>query len=336
MRPGLAWLAFPSWLRPTVAPGLPIRWYGLMYLVAFLITWLLFRIAAREQQLTDDREQISRFFTWIVVGALLGGRLMFAFAFDDAALYLREPWRLVWPFENGRFTGIQGMSFHGGLVGAAAAIAGFCLSQKARFADWADVLAVSTPLGYTFGRIGNFINGELEGRVTTVPWGVVFETVPRYPRGEPWVEQVLEVTGVPVEAGALMVNLPRHPSQLYEALLEGLVLWLLLWFVIRPRRMFPGSATGTYIAGYGLARFMAEYFRATDETVGYLFSPGSTPVLPQITASAFHLTAGQIISLAMVASGVITFFVFRRIAPDEPTVETFDSGPEETRTIASD
>jgi phosphatidylglycerol:prolipoprotein diacylglycerol transferase len=294
-----------------------------MYLVAFLLTFLLFRREAERSGLTNDRDLVARFFTWIIVGALLGGRLLYVFAFDDALSYLRQPWLIVWPFSDGQFTGIRGMSYHGGLLGVVAGLAGFSLVHRVPVGDWADALAVSAPLGYTFGRLGNFINGELPGRVTTAAWGVIFPNVQRYPRGEPWVEHVLEETSAPVAAGAFMVNLPRHPSQLYEALLEGLLLWAILWFVIRPRRMFRGSATGIYIAGYGFARFVAEYFRATDETVGFVLAAGSAEALPQLTTSVLHLTLAQIISLGMIALGIAAFFVFRAIAPPEPTVETF-------------
>ena len=325
--PRLLWIAFPDWLTPTVAPGLPIRWYGLMYVVAFLSTFFLVRYEADRTRLTDDKEDVARFFTWVIMGALLGGRLLYVFAFGETAFYLRNPWLIVWPFSNGRFTGIQGMSYHGGLAGVVLGAIGFSLVHKVRFADWADALAVSAPLGYTFGRIGNFINGELPGRVTSVPWGVVFPNAQRYPRGEPWVERVLYETAVPVEAGELMVNLPRHPSQLYEALLEGVLLWVILWFVVRPRRMFPGSGASIYVIGYGLSRFVAEYFRATDETVGYIWTAGRAEPLPQLTTSALHLTAAQIISLGMVAVGLIAFVTFRLVAPDEATVETFERDP---------
>jgi phosphatidylglycerol:prolipoprotein diacylglycerol transferase len=121
-----------------------------------------------------------------------------------------------------------------------------------------------------------------------------------------------------------MVNLPRHPSQLYEGVLEGMVLWALLWFVFRPRRPFPGVIVALYVAGYGLARFLAEYFRATDEAVGFVVAIGDRTPLPQFTTSVLHLTAGQMISAAMFALGIVLFLVFRLLAAPQPIVETFD------------
>ena len=321
-----AYLEYPSWLSPQIAQGLPIRWYGVMYLIAFGVTFLLFRHEARRSGLTQDRDEIATFFYWVILGALLGGRLFYVFVFGDRSAYLQEPWRIVWPFTNGRFTGIQGMSYHGGLLGAIAGVVLFARVHRANLLDWGDTLAVAAPLGYTFGRIGNFINGELTGRVTTVSWGMIFPQVPRYPIDEPWVGDMVEQTDVPVPTGTFMVNLPRHPSQLYEAALEGLVLWLILWFVFRPRRLFPGAHIALYVVGYGLARFLAEYFRATDEVVGYLVALGDRPPLPQFTSSVLHLTEGQLISLAMVGAGLLLFIVLRLFAPQEQTVETFDAG----------
>jgi phosphatidylglycerol---prolipoprotein diacylglyceryl transferase len=295
-----------------------------MYLLAFLTAFLLFRYEARRSGLTHDRDQVATFFYWTILGALLGGRLFYVFVFGDAPLYFAKPWLIVWPFTDGRFTGIQGMSYHGGLIGAVVAVVGFAVVHRVSMLDWGDTLAVSAPLGYTFGRLGNFINGELAGRVTTVSWGIVFPQVPRYPIYEPWVPDIIAGAGLSLPEAAVMVNLPRHPSQLYEAFLEGIVLWLLLWFVFRPRRPFPGACIALYVTGYGLARFLAEYFRATDESVGYVVAWGAREPLPQLTTSVLHLTEGQIISLAMVAIGVMLLLVFRLIAPAVPVVETFD------------
>ncbi|MFW5683209.1 MAG: prolipoprotein diacylglyceryl transferase [Spirochaetota bacterium] len=320
----LAYLRYPEWLTPQIAEGLPIRWYGAMYLLAFATAFLLFRHEAKRSGLTQDHDEIATFFYWVILGALLGGRLFYVFVFGDTPTYLRAPWRIVWPFSEGRFTGIQGMSYHGGLLGAVAGVLLFARVRRVSILDWGDTLAVAAPLGYTFGRLGNFINGELTGRVTTVSWGMIFPQVPRFTIDETWVQDVVDQTGLPVEPGAFMVNLPRHPSQLYEAFLEGIVLWVILWFVFRPRKPFPGALIALYVTGYGLARFLAEYFRATDETVGYVLALGTQPQLPQFTTSVLHLTAGQVISLSMFGAGLVLFAILRLVAPAEGVVETFD------------
>ncbi|MFW5783507.1 MAG: prolipoprotein diacylglyceryl transferase [Spirochaetota bacterium] len=320
----LGFLEYPSWLSPQIAEGLPIRWYGVMYLLAFATTFLLFRLEARRSGLTHDRDEIATFFYWVILGALLGGRLFYVFAFGDTMHFLRRPWLIVWPFQDGRFTGIQGMSYHGGFLGAVLGVVLFSIVKRVNVLDWGDTLAVATPLGYTFGRVGNFINGELAGRVTTVSWGIVFPRSPRYSIEHGWVPDIVDATGLTIPDGTVMVNLPRHPSQLYEALLEGVVLWLILWFVFRPKRPFPGGMIALYVAGYGLARFLAEYFRATDESVGFVVSGGRQLALPQFTTSVVHLTAGQLISLGMLTFGLVLFLVFRLMAPPDPVVETFD------------
>ncbi len=319
----LAAFEYPQWLSPQVAPGIPIRWYGVMYLAAFMTTIGLFRHEARRTTLTRDGDQIASFFYWIILGALLGARVFYVFVYGDAAYFLEHPWLIFWPFRDGRFVGIQGMSYYGGLIGTVSAILVFALIHKVNLLDWGDTLAVAAPLGYTFGRIGNFINGELTGRVTTISWGMIFPQVQRFPVGEPWVTEVMGETGLTSPGAALMVNLPRHPSQLYEALLEGIVLWLILWFVFRPRRPFPGACIALYVSGYGIARFLAEYFRGFHEGVGYAVTLGTEPALPFFTTSVLHLTHGQLVSLGMVGAGVLLYVTFRIFAPEDPVVETF-------------
>jgi phosphatidylglycerol---prolipoprotein diacylglyceryl transferase len=319
----LAAIEYPQWLSPQVAPGIPIRWYGVMYLAAFMTTIGLFRHEARRTALTRDGDQIASFFYWIILGALLGARVFSVFVFGDAAYFLARPWLIFWPFRDGRFVGIQGMSYHGGLLGTTVAIVVFALIHKVNVLDWGDTLAVAAPLGYAFGRIGNFINGELAGRVTTVSWGVVFPQVERFPVSEPWVAEVMRQTGLSPPGAALMVNLPRHPSQLYEAALEGVVLWLILWLVFRPRRPFPGACIALYVSGYGIARFLAEYFRSIHGGAGYAVVLGPEPAPPYFTTSVLNLSSEQIVSAGMIAAGLLLYLVFRLIAPEEPVVETF-------------
>ena len=317
-------ISFPSWISPTVIPGLPIRWYGIMYLVAFGVTFVLFQHEMRRRGQVVDRNQVADFFFWTILGLLLGGRLLYVLAVDSSGEYLSRPWMVVWPFENGRFTGIQGMSYHGGLVGAAIAAVIYTRVRKLDTLDWGDTLAVSAPLGYMFGRFGNFINGELTGRVTTVPWGVLFPTARRYPAADPWVPGFAEAVGVPIYDPAQLVNLPRHPSQLYEALLEGVVLWLVLWFVFRKRRPFKGALVALYVAAYGIARLMAGYFRETNEAKGFVISLGESSMAPALVSHGLELSGGQVISLGMVAVGIALLVLFRLLHRPPLTVETFD------------
>jgi len=319
-----SFINFPSWISPTIIPGLPIRWYGIMYLVAFGVTFFLFRHEMQRRERAVDQDQIADFFFWTILGLLLGGRLLYVLAFDSSHAYLSRPWMIVWPFEDGRFTGIQGMSYHGGLAGAVVAAVIYARVRKLDILEWGDALAVSAPLGYTFGRIGNFINGELTGRVTTVPWGVLFPSARRYPAANQWVPGIAETVGVPIYDPAQLLNLPRHPSQLYEAFLEGLVLWLVLWVVCRKRRPFKGALMALYITGYGVARFMAGYFRETNEAKGFVVSVGDSTVVPALVSHGLDLTEGQVISLGMIIVGMVALVVFRLIHKPPATVETFD------------
>jgi phosphatidylglycerol:prolipoprotein diacylglycerol transferase len=318
----IAYIRYPDWLTAEIAPALPVRWYGVMYLLAFATTYLLFRYEARRRDLTSAPEKIDGFFFWGIVGALVGGRLAYVLFYKTSTDFLRQPWLIVWPFREGRFTGIQGMNYHGGLVGVMTAIVLYSRAKRLNLLDWADTLAVSAPLGYTLGRIGNFINGELHGRITTLPWGVIFPNAMRYSREFEWIRTAQEGAGVEVDPMVQMVNLPRHPSQLYEALLEGILLWVVLWFVFRVNRPFRGAAVALYVAGYGMSRFLAEYFRASPEAV-YVASADLAKAAQPI-ASAWTISSAQLVSLGMIALGLGLFAVFRLVHRPPPAVETFD------------
>jgi len=322
------YLDFPSWISPTVVPGLPLRWYGMMYLAAFAVTFVLFRYEMRRTGHTEDRDQIADFFFWTIFGVLLGGRLLYVVAFDSGGELLKHPWLIIWPFRDGRFTGIQGMSYHGGLIGAVVAAVIYTRIKRLDVLEWGDTLAAAAPLGYTFGRIGNFINGELTGRVTTLPWGVLFPSARRYAASNEWVDSIARSAAIPIYDAEQLVNLPRHPSQLYEAALEGMLLWLILWCVFRKRRPFKGALMGLYVAGYGVARFMAGYFRETDEAKGFVLSIGNPGVDAALVGRGLTLTEGQVLSLVMVLAGIAALVVFRLLYRPPLTVETFD-GPGE-------
>ena len=264
-----SWRYLPYHLSPNLLEigSFQLRYYSLMYLVAFGVTYLLVRRRIGREGYPYRIEQVQDYFVWAIFGLILGARLGYVL-FYNFSYYLGHPLEILLPFEftNGiRFVGISGMSYHGGAIGVIVATALFCRRQGADFWNWADLFAPAIPLGYTFGRIGNFINGELYGRATDVPWGMIF----------------------PLDADHLV----RHPSQLYEALGEGVLLFLLLW-AIRRRSPFDGFLFGLYVIGYGTARFVIEYFREPDAQLGLflgLFSMGQLLCLLMIAAGGLIL-----------------------------------------------
>ena len=233
---------------------LAVRWYGLMYLIAFGLVWWLgrVRIAARPQGVWTTRDLDDGLF-YGILGTILGGRLGYVlfYKFGD---YITEPWRAFAVWEGG-------MSFHGGMLGVILAL---WLYARRRKQDWlavTDFIAPLVPLGLAAGRLGNFINAELWGRPSDVPWAMVFPNVDR---------------------------LPRHPSQLYEFALEGVVLFVVLWlFSRRPRPR--GAVSGLFLAGYGAARFGVEFTRQPDSFLGLL---------------ALGWSMGQWLSIPMIVVGV--------------------------------
>jgi len=308
-----AMLEFPAWLKPEIIPGLPFRWYGLMYVLAFGTAWYLFRLESRRVKAPWTEELTANFFLWAIVGVLLGGRLAGTLIYEPTDYYWRQPWFIFWPFdETGRFVGYQGMSFHGGLVGVIVATLTWCKVHKEKWLAWADIIAMSAPLGYTFGRLGNFINGELWGKVTDAPWGMVFPYAEKFSAKEAWVQDFAARVGLALNSMNDTVNLPRHPSQLYEAIFEGLALWLILWFLVRKRRPFEGFASGVYVIGYGLVRFVIEYFREPDAGLGYVIRLGDPDAPTYAFTTLLNVSTGQIICFLMVAGGLIFLALMKR------------------------
>jgi len=244
---------------------LSIRWYGLMYLVGFCAGWLLGRRRAARPGSGWTPAMVDDYITWCVLGLVLGARLGYVLFYDLGA-YLSDPLAILEVWHGG-------MSFHGGMLGLCVVTWIFGRKNNKTFLEIADFLCPLAPPGLLAGRIGNFINGELWGAPTTAPWGVLFPD----PR-----------------AGGV----PRHPSQLYEAGLEGLVLFLALWIYSatpRPR----GRVMGMFLALYGLFRFLVEFIREPDPQLGYL---------------AFGwVTMGQVLSLPMILVGL--WFLLRRVEP---------------------
>lgn len=318
----LAAVQFPSWIRPEILPFLPqfpLRWYGLMYLVAFGVTYLLFKRQVRTRRLGYSDDDISGFFLAGIVGLILGARLFGTLLYDTSGLYWSKPWLIFWPFgEGGKFTGFMGMSFHGGMVGLIVGILIYSKRLRLDFLEWADMVAVSVPLGYTFGRLGNFINGELWGKVSSAPWAMVFPRAKRFPTSLPWVREVAEKAGLALDGA--MVNLPRHPSQLYEALFEGVVLWLVLWFIVRPRKPFKGFAVGAYLVGYGLVRFVIEYFREPDADLGYIVKLGDPDASIHLFTTPLNFSMGQLLCSMMIVGGLAFIAIVGRRAKRESSL----------------
>ena len=324
---------FPSWLHPEIIPGLPVRWYGLMYLVAFGVAWLLYRrqVAERRFPMTDD--ELSGLFFWGIAALILGARIFATVVYETDEvlrdLYRRQPWLVFWPFRDGHFTGLMGMSYHGGVIGGIIAILVYSGVKHFDFREIGDMYAASIPLGYTFGRLGNFINGELYGRVTAGPLGMIFPYAERFSLDMPWVREIAEKTGV-AASPAGMVNLPRHPSQLYEALFEGVVLWALIWF-LRNRKPFKGFLIGMYLIGYGVVRFLIEYFREPDLALGYRIELVHTGVPPALFSSLLNFSTGQVLCWGMIALGLVWLAIASRL-PDRQPVRIYPLPPDEPGT----
>lgn len=284
-----------------------------MYLVAFAITFLLVTQQAKKRRLDTTPDTIVNLFFWAILGLLIGGRLFAVLFYSPGGLYLRKPWLIFWPFQNGAFVGIQGMSYHGGLLGCV--VGGLMYMKKAKLAmlEWSDLVIGAAPLGYTFGRLGNFINAELYGRATASRLGMLFPNANKLPTSESWVREIAGKVGIPIAEGTSVVNLPRHPSQLYEAFFEGVFLWAILWFVLYRFRPFKGAVLASYLIGYGLVRFFIEYVRQPDEGIGFVLRLSSKNNPIELFLTPFNFSMGQIFCLLMIAAGVILWFIFRNL-----------------------
>ncbi|WP_288620641.1 prolipoprotein diacylglyceryl transferase [uncultured Treponema sp.] len=307
------YINFPKWIHPEIFPGIPVlgllRWYGLMYIFAFATAYLVLK-RERKEGLLDTTEQkateddIFSFITFGIIFLLLGARIFSTLVYDTSGLYWKKPWLIFWPFdtETKQFTGLAGMSYHGGFIGGLIGMIVWCVTHKRPVWKWIDAMVVAIPLGYTFGRLGNFMNGELYGRITTVPWGMVFPRAERFSYSINWVQDFAAACGMTVAEGTKLVNLPRHPSQLYEALFEGLLLWTVLW-TLRKHKPFDGFLAGCYTIGYGLVRFVIEYFREPDADLGYRISRDGSDAI-YINTSLLNISTGQILCFLMILGGI--------------------------------
>ena len=306
---------YPSWISPYVIKGLPIRWYAVMYVFAFATAYILFMGLLKEKENRDiKKESAEDLVIYCVIGLWIGARLGSCLFYDDALYYLSHPWLVFWPFRNGEFVGLPGMSYHGGVIGAIVAGLIYTKVKKISFLRFADLITSAIPFAYTWGRLGNFINGELYGRVTTSRMGMVFPTAERFSTTHQWVRSVADTVGIVYSPGDY-VNLPRWPSQLFEAFFEGIVLGIIIWFVVRKIKKKSNMADGTilasYLMGYGLIRFILEYFRQPDSDIGYVIGHSSNIYLFE---SVLNISKGQVFCLLMVIGGLALLLCVNLIA----------------------
>jgi phosphatidylglycerol---prolipoprotein diacylglyceryl transferase len=239
------WNLIPQHMDPTLVTlgSFPIRWYGLMYLAAFFTTYQVVWKTIQRDKLGLAKENLDDLTTWIIAGILIGARLGYVL-FYNLGYYASHPLEAILPFsfEGGfHFTGISGMSFHGGLIGAIIAFSLCVRKHKWNYWQWNNLVFMAAPLGYTWGRLGNFINGELYGRVTDSPIGMLF----------------------PMDRTQQL----RHPSQLYEMFFEGVFLFFVLqWLYRKPK--FKEHMMAFFLMGYGAVRYVIEYLREPDAHIG--------------------------------------------------------------------
>jgi phosphatidylglycerol:prolipoprotein diacylglycerol transferase len=259
-------IPYPKIDPVAVAIGpIQIRWYGLMYVLGFIAGYFLIQKQERSRQIGLIGNTAQDLIFYIAVGLIVGARLGYVIFYDynQYMTYLKNPLEILATWHGG-------MSFHGGLLGSIVACAWFCRRRKLPFWAVVDSLTVASPFGLCLGRIGNFINGELLGLPSSVPWAMVF------PDGGP---------------------VPRHPSQLYEALMEGPLLFCVLWW-LRKRNFRDGMMLPFFLLFYGLIRFFLEFFKEPDPQIGYLLK---------------YFTMGQLLCIAMIVGSILLgVFMLRR------------------------
>ncbi|MDY0238238.1 MAG: prolipoprotein diacylglyceryl transferase [Campylobacterales bacterium] len=243
---------------------LAVHWYGIMYALALISALYIAKFFSKRYFKSILPKILDSYFLWVEIGVILGARIGYIIFYDPNALYyFTNPWQIFNPFANGVFVGIRGMSFHGALIGFLIATWGFSKKHKKNPWLFLDLVALSVPLAYVFGRVGNFLNQELVGKATEAPWGIYV-------------------------AGIL-----RHPSQLYEAFLEGIIVFIILLFY-RKKQRFTGELIAMYGLLYSLARFVAEFWREPDYQIGYLFKE--------------WISMGQFLSFFVAISSILLYF----------------------------
>ena len=237
--------------------SLEVRWYSLAYISGIILGWILAKKLFIQN--IEVKNKFDDYLTYLIVGIILGGRLGYIFIYN-LNFYINNPLDIFKIWQGG-------MSFHGGLIGVIFVSIIFAKKNNQNSFLYMDIVALVAPIGIFFGRIANFINSELYGKITNVPWAVKFIQID---------------------------NLPRHPSQLYEALLEGICLFIILIYLRNKISNKPGVISGLFLIIYSIFRFFIEFYRVPDEQLGYIF---------------FNLTMGQVVSLIFILSGVILFYL---------------------------
>jgi len=246
----------------------PVHWYGIMYVLALVSALYIGKYFIKRDNLDFKGKEIDHYFIYVEIGVILGARLGYVLFYDTQTLYyLSHPWQIFNPFQNGEFVGIRGMSYHGAIFGFLIATYLYSKKHKVAFGKIMDLVAISVPLAFVFGRIGNFLNQELIGRETDVSWGIL-------------VDGVL-----------------RHPSQLYEAILEGFGVFIVV-YAYRKYQRFSGELILVYAISYGIFRALAEIYRAPDVQIGY------------VCCNA--ITQGQVMSLAMSLVGIVAWVYYEK------------------------
>lgn len=245
---------------------IPVHWYGIMYVLALISALYIGKYFIKKDSLDFGKKGIDVYFIYVEVGVILGARLGYILFYDTQTLYyLTNPWQIFNPFMDGEFIGIRGMSYHGAVIGFLLATYLYSKKHKIELGKIMDLVAISVPLAFVFGRIGNFLNKELIGRETDMPWGIL-------------VDGVL-----------------RHPSQLYEAILEGFGVFMVV-YMYKKYQKFSGELVLVYAVSYGIFRAIAEIWRAPDIQIGY------------ICCNA--ITQGQAMSLAMSLVSIVAWVYF--------------------------
>ncbi len=238
-----------------------IRWYALAYVLGIIIAWFVVKYFNRTNKVFDEKKVSDDFFAYAVLSVIIGGRLGYVL-FYNLSFYLNNPLDILKVWEGG-------MSFHGGLIGVLIGSYLFCKKHKINYLSFTDLVSISIPVGLFFGRIANFINMELYGRTTKSRFGIVFPN-----------------------AG----DLPRHPSQLYEAASEGLILFIILFYLAKytNAQKHRGLLSGIFLIGYGISRFTVEFFREPDIQIGYIFK---------------YFTLGQLLTIPLIIFGILLIII---------------------------
>ena len=237
-----------------------LRWYGIAYIAAFLIGSYLIKILNKNLEHNINDKKIDNFFIWAVVGVIIGGRIGYVL-FYQLEYFISNPKYLFYIWKGG-------MSFHGGLIGMILAILIFSKKNNIKFFTLSDLISIVAPIGLFFGRIANFINNELYGRITEFPIAMIYPIID---------------------------NFPRHPSQLYEAFFEGLILFaILLFFFLKDNKINHGFVSGLFLSFYGLFRFLIEFLREPDQHIGLFYN---------------LFTIGQLLTIPLIVSGIIIILI---------------------------